>query len=242
MVKDFLLVIPARYESSRFPGKPLADINGKSMIYRVWEKCILAAPRENVFIATDDLRIMTHCEANNMNSVMTSGNCLTGTDRVAEVSKKIDAEFYINVQGDEPLIDPQDIKKIINTHKKNPDATHCAMTRISSEFEYRSPNVPKVVTNLKNNLLYMSRSPIPSDKKESFLSSMKQVCVYAFPKKHLEEFGPNNKKTPIEEIEDIELLRLLEKNLAVQMVEINNSTIAVDTPEDLERVKSQFND
>ena len=242
MIKDFLLVIPARYESSRFPGKPLADIKGKSMICRVWEKCILAVPKENVFIATDDSRIKAHCQENDMNFVMTSANCLTGTDRVAEVSKKIDAEFYINVQGDEPLINPLDIKKIINTYNENPDATYCAMTRIRYEEEYRSQNVPKVVTNLDNNLLYISRSPIPSNKKGSFTPAMKQVCIYVFPKKHLEEYGPEKKKTPIEEIEDIELLRLLERNLIVRMVEINNSTTAVDTPEDLKRVISLLND
>tara|TARA_B100000579_G_C22805104_1_gene842061 strand:+ start:599 stop:1327 length:729 start_codon:yes stop_codon:yes gene_type:complete len=242
MTRDFLLVIPARYESSRFPGKPLAQIKGMSMIYRVWEKCISAVPRENVFIATDDSRIELHCKENDMNFVMTSENCLTGTDRVAEVAKKIPADFYINVQGDEPLIDPQDIKKIIDSYRKNPDATYCAMTEIKDEEEYRSPNIPKVVTDLKKNLLYMSRSAIPSNKKFTFKSAMKQVCIYAFPKKHLEEFGPGIKKTPIEEIEDIELLRLLERNLKVRMVEIKNSTVAVDTPEDLERVISLFND
>ena len=122
------------------------------MILRVWEKCVSACSEDNVIIATDDSQIEDHCLNFGMNVIMTSETCRTGTDRVSEVSTSLDAGFYVNVQGDEPLIDPQDIKKIIDSYRKNPDATYCAMTEIKDEEEYRSPNIPKVVTDLKNNL------------------------------------------------------------------------------------------
>ena len=140
MNKEFLIVIPARFKSSRFPGKPLADIKGKSMIFRVWEKCVSACSKDNVIVATDDLQIEKHCLNHGMNVVMTSDKSKTGTDRVSEVSKKFDAGFYVNVQGDEPLIDPSDIVRVIDEYKLNPNATHCAMTEIVSAEEYTNPN------------------------------------------------------------------------------------------------------
>ena len=242
MNKEFLVVIPARFKSTRFPGKPLADLNGKSMICRVWEKCVDACSKDSVLIATDDKQIEDHCLTHGMNVTMTSDKCKTGTDRVAEVSLKFEAGFYVNVQGDEPLIDPSDIKKVITHYKLKPNTTFCAMTEIRSEDEYKSPNTPKVVVNKINQLLYISRAGIPANKENSFCQSMKQVCIYAFPKEHLKEFGPDKFKTPLEEIEDIELLRLLEKNMEVQMVEVKGSSIAVDTPEDLEKVRATLND
>ena len=111
---SFLLVIPARYSSKRFPGKPLKKINGKEMISHVWEKCIRAVGEKNVLIATDSKKIYNFCNLNSYNTLMTSDKCLTGTDRLYEVSKKIKKNFYINVQGDEPLISVNDIKKFGN--------------------------------------------------------------------------------------------------------------------------------
>ena len=242
MNKEFLVVIPARFKSSRFPGKPLADIKGKSMIYRVWEKCVNACSEDNVIIATDDSQIEDHCLNFGMNVIMTSETCRTGTDRVSEVSTSLDAGFYVNVQGDEPLIDPSDIARVIDEYRLNPHMTHCAMTEIKSDEEYTNPNIPKVVVNDSNQLLYISRAGIPANKQNSFCKSMKQVCIYAFPKEHLQEYGINKSKTPLEEIEDIELLRLVEKSFEVQMVEVTGSSIAVDTPEDLGKVMEELDD
>lgn len=237
MDKDFVIIIPARYSSSRFPGKPLADIKGKTMINRVWEKCITAAAQDKVYIATDDHRIQNHCLEKGMNVVMTPKECLTGTDRIAEVSSQIEATFYINVQGDEPLIDPSDISKVINSYYSDPDKTHCAMTIIRSDDEFRSTNIPKVVTDFNNNLLYISRSAIPSNKEDSFITSMKQVCIYAFPKKYLKIFYNQKKKTPIEAIEDIEYLRFLELGYRIKTLKMSSKSIAVDTKKDLKKVK-----
>ena len=242
MNKEFLLIIPARFKSSRFPGKPLVDIKGKSMIFRVWEKCVSACSEDNVIIATDDSQIEDHCLNLGMNVIMTSGTCKTGTDRISEVSTSLDAGFYVNVQGDEPLVDPSDITRVIDEYRLNPYMTHCAMTEIRSEEEYTNPNVPKVVVNESNKLLYISRAGIPANKQNSFCKSMKQVCIYAFPKKHLQEYGTNKSKTSLEEIEDIELLRLVERGFEVQMVEVTGSSIAVDTPEDLIKVMEELGD
>ena len=229
----YLIIIPARFKSSRFPGKPLANIGGKSMLFRVWQKCVQVAPSKDVLVATDDLRIQNHCKMMGMRSVLTKKSCLTGTDRISEVSKKYKADFYINVQGDEPFVKKSDIKKIINAAKKNPLMVHNAMCKINKKKEIQSHNVPKVVVNIKNNLLYISRSPIPGNKKNKINQTMKQVCIYSFSKNSLDKFSSTKKKTPLEYIEDIEILRFLELGIEVKMVEVSNSSLAVDTPNDL---------
>jgi 3-deoxy-manno-octulosonate cytidylyltransferase (CMP-KDO synthetase) len=239
---DILVVIPARYKSSRFPGKPLADIKGKSMIKRVWEKCASAVGRRNVLVATDDVRIGSHCEKNAMSYVITSEQCLTGTDRVYEAALDNSAKLYINVQGDEPMINPMDIKKVIRSAKKNKGNVINAMCRISDERDFRSPNVPKVVTREDGRLLYMSRATIPTGKQHEFKSAMKQVCIYAFPHDLLFQYGSRKKKSALESVEDLEILRMLEMGYEVQMVEVSDSSVAVDTPEDLERVRTLIND
>lgn len=240
-VKDFLLVIPARFRSSRFPGKPLADLCGKSLIRHVWDKCVQAVGAEEVVIATDDESIQSHCLSQGMQVVMTSSQCLTGTDRVCEVALKIKRDIYINVQGDEPLIDSKDILKILDTARSHRDTIINGMCPIEDEEDFYSPNVPKVITTPDRKLIYMSRSPVPTGKKHEFIGAMRQVCIYAFPRNAILEFGRHKEKTKIEEIEDIEILRFLEMGKDVRMVEVNGSPLAVDTPEDLERAKGIIN-
>ena len=242
MPQDFLIVIPARYASSRFPGKPLSDINGKSMLQRVWDKCVEASAGDKVVIATDDEKIELHCKELNMNVIQTSTKCLTGTDRVAEVAKKINADFYINVQGDEPLIMPSDIKKVINTYIKTPGNCICGMAKITSKKDFYNPNIPKVVTSKDNKLLYITRAAVPTSKTLEFSKANKQVCIYAFTPESLKEYGVGTLKEANEEIEDIEILRLLEKGYKVSMVKVSDSSIAVDTPEDLDKVKKYLNE
>jgi len=230
------IVIPAREKSTRFPRKPLADILGKPMIWHVWQKCITAANKEIVHIATDSEEIKEICEKFGANVVMTSESCLTGTDRVYEANLVIDADVIINVQGDEPLINPNDIKTILNEVNKTPKEIINAMTTIRSEEEFFSTSVPKVVFDMKSHLMYMSRAGIPSNKTHSFKKGYKQVCIYAFPKKQLEHFYNYAKKTYFENLEDIEILRFLELGYHVRMIEVSESSIAVDTEEDLQRV------
>jgi 3-deoxy-manno-octulosonate cytidylyltransferase (CMP-KDO synthetase) len=230
------IIIPARYQSSRFPGKPLVDLAGKSLIQRVWSRCCLALDPSEVFVATDDRRIETHCRRLGIEVIMTSADCLTGTDRVYEASRSLDAELIVNVQGDEPLILPEDILKVIDAHQKEPDLVHCGMCPIVSEDDFRSPSVPKVICRADNRLLYMSRAAIPTDKKLSFQKAFKQVCIYAFTPKALEDFGRSPGKSELEAIEDIEILRFFDLGHEVGMVEVSGASIAVDFPEDVNKV------
>ena len=238
---NYLIVIPARYQSSRFPGKPLADIHGKSMIRRVWEKCVEAASADNVLVATDDNRIMEHCKDHEMQVDLTSNECLTGTDRLYEVAQKRKADVYINVQGDEPLISPIDIKTVLQAAQNEPDITLNAMCSIKNEDDFRNPNVPKVITRKDGRLLYMSRAPVPTNKQLGFEKAMKQVCIYAYPRDALITFGSLKEKTPLESIEDLEILRLLELGYEVKMIEVSDYSVAVDTQQDLDRVRSLIN-
>ena len=235
---DIAIVIPARYRSSRFPGKPLIEIAGKSMIRRTWERCIQAVPEDSVFVATDDERIASHCRGAGIRTVMTRPDCLTGTDRVHDASRHIDAEVFLNVQGDEPLIDPKDILEVIEASRANPGMVINAMCPIVDKADSLRSTIPKVVVRPDKRLLYMSRAPIPSSKSQRFANAMKQVCIYAFPKQALHDFAAVRCKTPLEESEDIEILRVLELGSEVLMVEVSQASIAVDTPEDVARVEA----
>jgi 3-deoxy-manno-octulosonate cytidylyltransferase (CMP-KDO synthetase) len=233
-----VIIIPARFQSNRFPGKPLAIIAGREMILRVWGRCCLAVPACDIYVATDDERIRACCAAAGVQTIMTSSDCLTGTDRVYEASLQIKADVYLNVQGDEPLLDPHDILAVIDAAKKNPGVILNAMAPIREEADFRSNTVPKVVVRPDGRLLYMSRAPIPTNKQHDFVSAMKQVCIYGFTAEALAQFSACRKKTPLEEIEDIEILRFLELGFDVQMITVSESAIAVDVPSDVFRVES----
>ena len=236
MKRKLTIIIPARYESSRLPGKPLIKILGVPMLLRTYNQCLKVASREQVIVATDDKRILKLCKNNRMNCVITSRRCLTGTDRVAEVSKKIKSDIYINVQGDEPLCDINDIKKLIDFSKKYPNRIINGYTKIKDKRLFLSKNIPKVVFRKDGRLLYQSRAPIPIDKKGNFSHAWRQVCIYAFPRKALKAFSKLKKKTKLESIEDIELIRFLELGFEVYMIEMSNNSISVDTKEDISKV------
>lgn len=232
----FIVVIPARLASSRLPGKPLVDIAGKSLIQRTWEQTVKAVSPELVYVATDDESIVEHCKARGIQTIMTSDKCLTGTDRVAEVATKIIADYYINVQGDEPVMNPQDILATINACSLYPGEVINGFAPIKSEVDYRSLTIPKVVTRPDGRLLFMSRSPIPGNKSNVFIKAWKQVCVYAFPRQSLFDYTGTDGKTELEEMEDLEMLRFLELGYEVRMIPLSTQSIAVDTPADVEKV------
>lgn len=236
-VRKWAIIIPARFESSRLPGKPLVNILGVSLIERVWRRCTEKVDKDRVYIATDDERIRVHIESFGGQAIMTSTSCLTGTDRVYEAARKLNLDSVINVQGDEPLIDPQDILLFIEQMKSNPELIFNGMTRIKNKEEFQSPTVPKVVFRADKRLLYMSRAAIPTTKELEFKTAYKQVCIYAFPTSLLGKFVESNEKTFHESIEDIEILRFLEKGYDVKMLEVSGSSIAVDIPEDVVRVE-----
>ncbi|RXK87345.1 3-deoxy-manno-octulosonate cytidylyltransferase [Filimonas effusa] len=240
MKHDFIIVIPARYKSTRFPGKPLIDLNGKSMLQRTYEQCIKAVPRELVYVATEDERIMEHCKAFNMQAVLTSDNCLTGTDRIAELANSIHADYYINVQGDEPLFNPQDITTFIKLLDKYKGEILNGYCTITDEKQYYSVSVPKVVFAPDGKLMYMSRSPIPGNKSSRFVKAWRQVCIYAFPQNALKAFASCDVKTNLEFEEDIEILRFLELGFNVRMIELSDDSIAVDAPDDVANVLAKL--
>ncbi|MGY5449829.1 3-deoxy-manno-octulosonate cytidylyltransferase [Agarivorans sp. MS3-6] len=233
--KKFAVVIPARYESSRFPGKPLVDICGKPMIQHVWERCCLAVGQGKVYVATDDERIQNAVESFGGKVVMTSSECLTGTDRLAEANLQLDCDFIINVQGDEPIINPKDINIVIEAFLKTGNVTN-AMCSITSEQEFRSFTVPKVTFSQTGKLLYMSRAGIPQTKAGGYEFGYKQVCIYAFSKEHLEFFYSKKVKTLHEQVEDIEILRFLESDYIVEMIEVESGSLAIDVPSDVQPV------
>ena len=235
-MRDFLLVIPARYKSKRLPGKPLINIKGIPMIIRTYNQCKKVVHHSKILVATDDKRILNLCKKNNINVMMTSSKCLTGTDRVAEVAKKIKKKFYINFQGDEPICNPSDIKKMIKTAMKYPNKVINGFTEIKDKKMFNSPHVPKVVFRKDGNLIYMSRAAIPSNKKKSFTKGWRQVCIYSFPYKSLKLFSNLKKKTSLERIEDLELNRFIEIGHEVKMIEMSNRSVPVDTKDDLKKV------
>ncbi len=232
-----VIIIPARYQSSRFPGKPLIDLCGTPMIVRVWERCIKALDPERVFVATDDQRIIDCCNKYGINTLLTSSKCLTGTDRVHEAAKQISSDLIINVQGDEPLLDPQDVIDVLDAARNNPGRIINAMCPITEDQDFYSANVPKVVCRPDGRLLYMSRAAIPTNKILEFVHAMKQVCIYAFPQQALDDFARQKNKTKLEQVEDIEILRFLELGYEVQMIKVSESSIAIDDPADVERVE-----
>lgn len=231
-----ILVIPARYQSSRFPGKPLINLAGKSMIQRVFEQCAKAYPTKDIYIATEDARIINHCKALGIQAILTSNKCLTGTDRIAEVALQIEADYYINVQGDEPVFNPDDIIVLLDNLIKFKGSILNGYCEIDSEEAYKSASVPKVVFREDSRLLYMSRAAIPGNKQGIFKVGYRQVCIYAFPKKALLAFKDRCVKTLFEEEEDIEVLRFLEMGYEVQMIRMSTVSIPVDNPEDINKV------
>lgn len=241
MQREYVLVIPARYASTRLPGKPLVYIAGKPMIQRVYEQCIKAVPSDNVYVATDDQRIKEVVEEFGGQCVITSADCLTGTDRVAEVAKLIPADFYINVQGDEPLFNPQDITRCLDACRNYPGEVINGFAPIDRPEDYASRSVPKVVFRNDGRLLYMSRSAIPGNKSGDFHLAYRQICTYGFPHNALMDFAAKGHKTKFEQEEDIEILRFLEMGYEVRMVEMSTDSIPVDHPEDVERVKTRLN-
>ena len=231
------IIIPARYGSSRYRGKPLVKILGREMILRVADIC-KKIKNVRVFIATDSKKIANVAEKNGYDYIMTSKNCLTGTDRVAEASKKIKSEIFINVQGDEPTISPRDIQKIMNTKKKFPNHVICGYDKIHNFESPKNINLPKVVVNSKDELIYISRALVPGAKKKNQnINYFKQVCIYAFNKKQLKKFHLKKRKSIIEKIEDIEILRFFDLDEKIKMVKLNSNSVAVDEMCDVKKAE-----
>lgn len=229
-------VIPSRYESSRLPGKPLKDICGKPMVWWVYQLSKKVKGLTDVIVATDDQRIFDVCNELQMNVIMTSKEHETGTDRVAEVARKIKADIYITIQGDEPLLEPDVVQTAIDIMLDNQDV-ECATlkTVFKNPVDVVNATTPKVVCDKNEDILLFSRSPIPYPKASLDFKYYKPMGVYAF-KPTILQLYVSLERGDIEKIEDIELLRLVENNIKIRIKEVNSNTIAVDTDKDLLRV------
>ncbi|WP_404417439.1 3-deoxy-manno-octulosonate cytidylyltransferase [Marinospirillum sp.] len=237
-----VVIIPARYTSTRFPGKPLVDLAGKPMIIWVAELSATAVGQQNVYIATDDQRIAEVVQAWGYQYVLTSSEALTGTDRLAEAAEQLEADIYINVQGDEPLVNPADILKIRDAKIQHPNQVINGYCWLTPEENPSNINIPKVITNEQNELVYMSRQTLPGFKEEKNAPAgyKKQVCIYAFNKQELTAFKDFSRKSQLEACEDIEILRFLELNKTTRMVETQGGSLAIDVPEDIAPVVEQL--
>ncbi|MFZ3129530.1 MAG: 3-deoxy-manno-octulosonate cytidylyltransferase [Desulfosporosinus sp.] len=233
-------VIPARYKSSRFLGKPLADICGKPMIWWVYQQAIKVKEFDAVYVATDDEKIKAACEEHAVNVIMTSDEHETGTDRIGEVARKIPADLIVNIQGDEPMIEPETILEAIKPFFTNLDLqVSNLMTAIKDPVDVVNFTVPKVITNRDGIGIYLTRSAAPYPKGSIDYCYYKQVCVYGFKPEAL-QFYCESPRGKIESIEDIEILRFIESGYRVQFIEVNSDTVAVDTPKDLEKVRAKM--
>lgn len=230
-------VIPARYQSSRFPGKPLADICGYPMIWWVYHRAKLVNRLNEVIVATDDERIFAACNKYDIPAIMTSKEHRNGSERLSEVARKTDGDIYVTIQGDEPLLEPETIDKVIDTILSEPQIPCATLkTAYHNPVDVINGTTPKVVTDLNNDILLFTRSAVPYPKAAIDYIIYKPIGVYAFKREMLIEYG-KLEMGPLERAEEIELLRLVEHGYKIRIAEVESETVAVDTYKDLERVR-----
>lgn len=237
-------IIPARMGSSRFPGKPLVPILGKPMIEHVYRRVALCEQLDATIIATCDDEIRQAAEAFGAPVIMTSDVHERASDRVAEAVKELDADVIVMVQGDEPMIYPDMIDAAIAPFNSD-DAVGCVnlARRLEHQADYENPDTIKVVTDIHNNAMYMSRAPIPTLTKKGLADTLvlKQVCIIVFTRSELDLYT-RLEPTPLEQYESVDMLRLMEHGRAVHMVPTLRDTAAIDRPEDVARVEDLLRD
>lgn len=236
-----LCVIPARYASTRLPGKPLRDIAGKPMICRVYDRAAMARTLSGVIVATDDERILRAVEEHGGRAMMTAREHPTGTDRLAEVAAAYpDMELIINVQGDEPLIEPALIDELGRVFEGDEELRMATvMTPMEDIEEQRNPNNVKVVTDKNGYALYFSRSLLPYPRNDTGCPVYKHIGIYAYRREFLLEYAKMT-PTPLERTESLEQLRALENGYRIKCVATDSRFVGVDTEEDLARVNAIY--
>lgn len=227
-------IIPARYNSSRFKGKPLVDILGKPMIVRVYDQVKKSKKIDEVYVATDDERIYEACINNNLKVVMT-GEHNTSTERVNEVASKIEADIYVCINGDEPLIETEVIDKVIPDTASDEYFVCNLITKINSPSEVVDFTNIKVVFDKNDRALFYSRSPIPYPKGTLEYDYYKHLGILSYNKKALEFFATTTRGYN-ERIEDINELRFLENGIGIKLIKVEANSLSVDTPKDLDKV------
>ncbi|HWP99206.1 MAG TPA: 3-deoxy-manno-octulosonate cytidylyltransferase [Vicinamibacterales bacterium] len=234
---EVVAVIPARYGSTRFPGKPLADLAGRPIVEHVYRRVAACEAIGAVVVATDDERIRAVVEAFGGRAVLTSPAHPSGTDRVAEVAETLACELVVNVQGDEPLVEPAMLEQALAPFADDPSLEISTLRcRIRDEAELRSPHVTKVVVDGAGNALYFSRAPIPYAREGGVAGAWKHIGIYVYRRERLLALA-RLPPTPLERAERLEQLRALEHGVRIRVVETTSETIGVDTPDDLERLR-----
>lgn len=235
-------IIPARYASTRFPGKPLVDIAGKSMIQRVYEQAKKCAQLSEVIVATDDNRIFEHVHSFGGRAVMTSSTHQSGTDRCAEVAEKHpEYDVIINIQGDEPYIDPEQISKLIGCFNDANTQLATLIKKVSNQEELHNTNSPKVIINKNSEAIYFSRSPLPhirGQEPQNWLQHFtyfKHIGIYGYRADILKQIT-KLPVSPLEKAESLEQLRWVENGYKIKVAETEIETVAIDTPEDLKKL------
>jgi len=238
-------IIPARYSSTRLPGKPLMDIGGKPMVARVYEQAMKAKLVDEVWVATDDERIREAMEGLDRNVIMTSPSCPSGTDRLAEAALKVEADIYVNVQGDEPLIPPELIDETVGPLVDDPGLNVSTAAKVIEDAgEIMDPSVVKVVLDAASNAMYFSRAPIPYNRDlwRSLRSikggaCLKHIGIYVYRKDFLIDYA-EMEPVELERIEKLEQLRVLYNGYRMRVVVTGHESIGVDTQADLDRVRA----
>lgn len=239
-MKRVVAVIPARYASSRFPGKPLAKIHDKPMIQWVYERVKGVDGINDVYVATDDERIFDTVECFGGKVIMTSKDHKSGTDRISEAISKIDddIDIVLNIQGDEPMIKKEMISQLISAFEDESVNMATLKKRLYDEDDINNPNIAKVITDVNNDAIYFSRSTIPYNRDgHNDIKYFKHIGVYGYKKDFLYKFA-NLKKSILEKLEQLEQLRVIENGYKIRVVETKHESIGVDLPEHIEKVES----
>lgn len=234
-----ICIIPARFASTRLPGKPLREICGVPMICRVYERAKTARAVSEVIVATDDARILAAVEKNSGRAIMTRADHKTGTDRLAEVAEKIAADVIVNVQGDEPLIEGALIDALVAEFADENLQMATVATELTDAAEIQNPNNVKVVFDKNRNALYFSRSQIPFPRNSGRAKIFKHIGIYAYRRDFLLQYA-KMEPTPLEQAESLEQLRALENGFKIRVIESSCQFIGVDTEEDLARVNEIY--
>lgn len=234
-----IAVIPARYGSSRFPGKPLERLKGRPLLEWVIEGASKSQLLQKVYVATDDERIAALARSLNTEVFMTSSHCATGTDRIFEATRNLHYDVVLNIQGDEPLIGCEYIDPLAQAFLSNPELDMATLAHPLSTEDLENPNAVKVITNIRDEAIYFSRFPIPHSREPASngAASMKHIGLYGYQKSFLQKFC-TSPQALIEKCESLEQLRALYLGARIKVLKVEKPTYGVDTPEDLQKLEA----
>ena len=244
-----VIVIPARLDSSRLPKKVLLDLKGKTVIQRVYEQCLKVKNIDGVYIATDSSEIEEVCRSFTNDIILTKSTHQSGTDRIGEAVAGIDCDIVVNVQGDEPFIDPNLIEELVHSFDNDQVSMASAMSKIENIKDLQDPNVVKVVVDTQNNAIYFSRAPIPfprdhqeiihSNEEQKKHNFFRHIGIYGYQKDFLAKYIKMD-QTNLEKLEKLEQLRVIENGFKIKMIEAASSLVGIDTQEDYEEALKKY--